>query len=184
MDKALREYDSARADLMRYVDPSTPSNESSSNVRAADHMDNCIFALARAERLSDGLRTAGYGRSASPLTQRQTARLRAFRNTLEHTDERLLKAAAVPMRRIEVGEPYAIRFGNNAMVVGKNALRYDEVVRDARKLYRTVEAVRGPSANAGFWNSKTRTGPSSVGSPAGFRTSNYLRDLSRLLTAH
>lgn len=183
VDKSLREYDSSRADLRRYLDPTTPSTESSSYLRAADHMDNAVTSTSRSLRLAQTLRDNGFGRAARPLTARQSVRLQDFRNTLEHTDERLIKNAQNRMKRIDYAEPYAIRFGNTAMVVGKNVLRCDELVGDIRKLYRTIEAIRGPSTSGTFWNSHTRTdAPAAL--PSGVQRTSATRELMRLLSQH
>jgi hypothetical protein len=55
-DKALREYDAARAELLRLVSPHVGLG-TSSYLRAIDHMENCVSATHRAVLNAQALRT-------------------------------------------------------------------------------------------------------------------------------
>jgi hypothetical protein len=60
-DKALREYDAARAELLLYLEPSE-GLRTSPYLRAIDHMENCIGAAHRAVLNATALRENGVGR--------------------------------------------------------------------------------------------------------------------------
>lgn len=88
IDKALREYDAARAELFLYA--SSLDWGINSYMRAIDHMENCISATHRATLNALALRENRIGRSAPRLTDLQEQRLRYLRNAIEHSDEKLL----------------------------------------------------------------------------------------------
>ena len=88
-DKALREYDAARAELLLYVSPHD-GLRASPYLRAIDHMENCISATHRAVLNARALQANRIGRAGPPLTQLQERRLAYLRNAVEHSDEKLL----------------------------------------------------------------------------------------------
>ena len=89
-DKALREYDAARAELLLYVSPHDGILRTSPYLRAIDHMENCVSAAHRAVLNARALQANKIGRAAPRLTPRQEQRLAFLRDAVEHSDEKLL----------------------------------------------------------------------------------------------
>ena len=90
-DKALLEYDVARADLLSYLDPPKDGTQRlSPYLRAVDRLENCIAATHRAVLNAKALQSRRVGRGGPKLTEAQEQRLRDLRNTIEHSDERLV----------------------------------------------------------------------------------------------
>jgi hypothetical protein len=85
-DKALREYDAARAELVLYLQPSE-GLLTGRYLRAIDHMENCVSATHRAVLNSKALRNNKIGRSGPRLTDRQESHLSRVRNAIEHSDK-------------------------------------------------------------------------------------------------
>ncbi len=69
-DKALREYDAARAELLAFVEPHG-GLRASPYLRAIDHMENCVSATHRAVLNARALREGKIGRAAPRLTALQ-----------------------------------------------------------------------------------------------------------------
>jgi hypothetical protein len=88
-DKALREYNAARAELLLYVAP-PDEFRIGPYLRAIDHMENCVSAIYRAVLNAQALRANKIGRAAPRLTQLQEQRLKGLRDAVEHSDEKLL----------------------------------------------------------------------------------------------
>jgi hypothetical protein len=186
-DKALREYDAARAELLLYVSPHEGLHIGP-YLRAIDHMENCISAIHRAVLNAQALRTNRIGRAAPRLTQLQGQRLARLRHAVEHSEEKLLgrrHGNSPPFDRVD---PYSLRLANTSMVIGKNVLTYKELVSAMTKCHTTIEVIRGVATGTpgpNFPNSKLRT---DVGNPvvrAGtLRPSAYLKELSRLVATH
>jgi len=84
-DKALREYDAARAELLLFVSPRVGLG-TSSFLRAIDHMENCVSAIHRAVLNAQALQANKIGRTGPRLTQRQEQRLAYLRNAIEHSE--------------------------------------------------------------------------------------------------
>ncbi|HLZ24663.1 MAG TPA: hypothetical protein VKQ30_21305 [Ktedonobacterales bacterium] len=189
-DKALREYDAARAELIAYVEQEGPWRLSRYH-RAMDHLENCVNATHRAVLNAKALQRHGIGRSAPRLTERQERRLRLMRHAIEHADERLDPPSGSSWPTFQTGEPYALRLANRAMVIGGNDLTYRELVSAMNKMYRTIEAIRGPSVRPGdVWtNASLRTDPgppphTSQGNVLTLQPSEYMRALTRLMSSH
>jgi hypothetical protein len=186
-DKALREYDAARAELLFYVEPTEGLN-TGHYLRAIDHMENCVSGIHRAVLNSRALRQHKIGRSGPRLTDRQETRIRDVRNTIEHSDEKLLGKRYRNSPPFASREPYSIRMANTSVVIGGSVLTYKELVSAMNKMYRTIEAIRGvpstPSPN--LPNVRLRTEVSTVTPSNGltWRPSEYLRELSRLSVTH
>jgi len=188
IDKALREYDAARAELMLYVVPHE-GLRTSPYLRAIDHMENCVSATHRAVLNGRALQANMVGRSGPRLTALQEQRLSHVRNAVEHSDEKILgrqKFKSSPS--FVAGEPFSLRLANRSMVIGSNVLTYKELVSAMSKAYRTIEAIRGvPTGTPGpNWpNARLRTDPGQAPAHAGsLRPSEYLRELSRLTVTH
>src|ERR1700749_1375824 len=87
-DKALREYDAARAELLLYVSP-FDGLRTSPYLRAIDHMENCVSPTHHAVLNARALRASKIDRAGPRLTPRQEERLAHLRNAIEHSDEKL-----------------------------------------------------------------------------------------------
>jgi hypothetical protein len=187
-DKALREYDAARAELLLYVSPHD-GLRLGPYLRAIDHMENCVSATHRAVLNARALRANKIGRAAPRLTQLQEQRLAHLRNAVEHSDEKLLgKQKFKDSPPFDKVDPYSLRLANTSMVIGKHALTYKELVSAMTKCHRTIETIRGVATGTpgpDFPNAKLRTDPGNpVTSPGQLRPSSYLRELSRLVVTH
>jgi hypothetical protein len=108
-DKALREYDAARAELLDYVSPHDGELRISPYLRAIDHMRNCVGAAARAVLNAKALRDNKIGRSGPRLTDRQDQRLAYLRNAIEHSDEKLLGKKHGKSPVFDKVDPYSLR---------------------------------------------------------------------------
>ena len=188
-DKALREYDAARTELMAYVSARDGAVlHMSPYVRAIDHMENCVSATHRAVLDARALQTNGVGRKGPRLTEGQERRLRGLRNTIEHTDERLIGSTARPKSPVfQPGQPFSLRLANRVMVIGQDMLTYKELVSAMTKIYRTIESIRGPSVRPGetWTNASLRTDAGAPPPNAGsMQPTEYLKALSRLLISH
>jgi hypothetical protein len=189
-DKALREYDAARAELLAFVEPHDNGRlRASPYLRAIDHMENCVSATHRAVLNARALREGKIGRAAPRLTALQEQRLAHLRHAVEHSDEKLLGKqkfkSSPPFDKID---PYSLRLANTCMVIGKHVLTYKELVSAVTKCYKAVEVIRGVPTGTpgpGFPNAKLRTDPGNPVVMAGmFQPSDYLRELSRLAVTH
>jgi hypothetical protein len=185
-DKALREYDAARAEVVLYLEP-TEGMRTSPYIRAVDHMENCVSATHRAVLNAIALQAQGVGKKAPRLTPRQHARLRDVRHAIEHSDERIVgpqsRRQCSPFKR---GESFSLRLANTSMVIGQHVLRYADLVSAMSKMHKTVEVIRGvetgiPGPN--FPNAKLRTDPGSTG-PGTLHPSEYFMQLQRLIVTH
>jgi hypothetical protein len=187
-DKALREYDAARAELLLYIRPSERLR-TGNYLRAVDHMENCVGATHRAVLNSRALRENKIGRGGPRLTDRQETRLRDVRHAIEHSDEKLLGKSHRNSPPFGSGEPYTIRLANSSMVIGSWVLTYKDLLAAMAKMYRTIELIRGVSTGSpgpNFPNVKLRTDVPSVTASSGttWRPSEYLQELSRLTITH
>jgi hypothetical protein len=187
-DKALREYDAARAELLLYLQPSETLH-TGYYLRAIDHLENCVDATHRAVLNSKALRNHKIGRSGPRLTDRQETRLRDVRNAIEHSDEKLLGNWYGKSPPFASEEPYTIRLANSSMVIGGWVLTYRELFSGMTKMYRTIEAIRGVSTGTpgpNFPNVRLRTEGIPVTAPSGpsWRPAEYLKELSRLTVTH
>jgi hypothetical protein len=77
-DKALREYDAARAELLLWVWPHD-GLRTNPYLCAIDHMENCVSATHRAVLNAQALRENKIGRAAPRLTPLQEQRLAHLR---------------------------------------------------------------------------------------------------------
>lgn len=189
-DKALREYDAARAELLLFVSPHDRPRIGP-YLRAIDHMENCVSAAHRAVLNARALQANKIGRAGPRLTQLQDQRLTHVRNAIEHSDEKLLGnqklKASPPFDRID---PYSLRLANTSMVIGKNVLTYRQLVFAMTKCYKTIEAIRGVATGTpgpNFPNARLRTDSGEPMASAGqiqLQPTDYLIELSRLVIAH
>ena len=137
-DKALREYDAARSELITYLEPSD-GLRTGAYLRAIDHVENCVSACHRAALNAKALRVNRVGRSAPRLTRLQEERLAHLRNAVEHSDERLLGPKSKTIPAFSKAEPFSLRLANSSMMIGHHVLTYKQLVAVMTKNYRTVE---------------------------------------------
>lgn|SRR5215211_3730506 len=187
-DKALREYDAARAELLLYVSPHDELRLGP-YLRAIDHMENCVSATHRAVLNARALRANTIGRAAPRLTQLQEQRLKYLRDAIEHSDEKLLgKQKFKNSPPFDKVDPYSLRLANTSMVIGKHVLTYKELVSAMTKCHRTIETIRAVATGTpgpDFPNAKLHTDPGNPVTKAGqLRASSYLKELSRLVVTH
>jgi hypothetical protein len=186
-DKAIREYDATRAELILYLQPSE-GLRTEHYLRAIDHIENCVSATHRAVLNSKALRENKIGRSGPRLTGPQETRLSWVRNAIEHSDEKLLGKQHGNSPPFASGEPYSIRPANTSVVIGGWWLTYRELISAMTKMYQTIEVIRGvPTGTPGpNWpNARLRTEvPAVTPSGATLRPSQYLHELSRLTITH
>jgi hypothetical protein len=123
-DKALREYDAARGELLLYVSPHDGPLRTTPYLRAIDHMENCVGAAHRAVLNARALRANKIGRAARPLTPGQEQRLAYLRHAVEHSDEKLRGKQHGKSLAFDKSDPYSLRLANTCMVIGKNVLAY------------------------------------------------------------
>ncbi|MGH3220782.1 MAG: hypothetical protein ACRDPY_19145 [Streptosporangiaceae bacterium] len=187
-DKALREYDAARAELLLYVSPHDGLLRTTPYLRAIDHMENCVSAAHRAVLNARALQANKIGRAAPRLTPRQEQRLAYLRNAIEHSDEKLLGKEHGKSPAFDKPDPYSLRLANTCMVIGKNVLTYKELVSAMTKCHKTIEVIRGvPTGTPGpaFPNARLRTDPgNSVATSGNLRPTSYLQELNRLMITH
>lgn len=188
-DKALREYDTARAEVLLYVSPQDGLLRATPYLRAIDHMENCISATHRAVLNARALRENKIGRAGPRLTPPQEQRLADVRNAVEHSDEKLLGTQkfkkSPPFGK---ADPYSLRLANACMVIGANVLTYKELVSAMAKCHKTIEVIRGiPTGTPGpaFPNARLRTDPGNpVAAAGGLRPTRNLQELNRLMVTH
>jgi hypothetical protein len=187
-DKALREYDAARAELFVYLAPGEGLLRTSPYLRAIDHMENCVSATHRAVLNARALRANRVGRGGPRLTPLQEQRLYHLRNAIEHSDEKLLGRQHGRSPAFDPVDPYSLRLANTCMVIGKNVLSYRDLVSAMTKCHATIEAIRRvPTGTPGpdFPNTRLRTDPGDPAASRGsLRPSAYLIELNRLMATH
>ncbi|HEY8724643.1 MAG TPA: hypothetical protein VIL92_12400 [Gaiellaceae bacterium] len=124
-DKAVREYRAASEYLSAFVE--TPGVESIEGhtflLRAIDHVENCVDAVARAEGF---LRTSTFAAMATP-DQLETLKtvhegVRAMRHSIQHADERIVKKQRVPE-----GEPLFPAITNDGIYFAGDHLFHGEL---------------------------------------------------------
>jgi hypothetical protein len=187
-DKALREYDAARAELLFYISPQDGQLRVTPYLRAIDHMENCVSAAHRAVLNARALQANEVGRAGPRLTPRQEERLAFLRNAVEHSEEKLLGRRHGRSPAFDKADPYSLRLGNTCMVIGKNVLTYKELVSAMTKCHKTIEVIRGVPTGTpgpGFPNARLRTDPGTQpAAPGSLRPTSYLQELNRLMVTH
>jgi hypothetical protein len=91
-DKTILAYESARAELTRYVERPT-ENFLSPLVRTMDQLETTVDSLWRASRFTGHLRTDPLAPTVDAerlLSDADAQRLRRMRNAIQHSDERVL----------------------------------------------------------------------------------------------
>ncbi len=137
-DKSLREYEAAR-NAFAVLQKEIHQGHISPLFLGIDHLENAITATHRAVLHSEVLRAAGWGRAVRTPTTRQKALLKAMRHHVEHAEDKLHKG------QIAQGQPFMITPKERRMSFGKTTLTYLDLARCITKVYRHIEAIRGPS---------------------------------------
>jgi hypothetical protein len=109
-DKALREYDAARAELIDYVSDIGGGNFNfriSPYVRAVDHMENAVSATHQAVLDLKALHERGVGAKKRLLTELHEERLRKLRHSVEQTNARSVVRSS--RMRLALRGPPALR---------------------------------------------------------------------------
>jgi ribosomal protein L34E len=113
-------------------------------LRAIEHLENCIDATYRAVLNAEALRNNNIGRGAPRLTPRQRASLKAVRDAIEHSDERLLRLSRGPLRPwFQQGQPFSLFVTNTKISIGELVLTYRQLVAAITKCHSTIEKIRG-----------------------------------------
>jgi len=195
-DKALREYDAARFELIDYLDgrdgiPRQRGVRTSPYIRAVDHMENVISALARGMSSRDRLQALGFGRGAARIPAALHQDVVRLRDMIEHADDRLTKGSTRPSRQpFKDQEPYALRLENEWAWMGDWKINYQDLVTLITYLYQFIELLRGvKAAGQDHPQSVTRTTVTFIGTPpaqqgANMYGSDYLWEMSRQSVSH
>jgi hypothetical protein len=141
-DKALREYQAARADLLGYLSSSgaTPQYV----LLAIDHLENCIDATYRAVLNAEALRANNIGLGVPRLTTTQRECLKAVRDAVEHSDDRLLQRTNPTSRPwFQQGQSFSLAVSNTRVDIGKHRLTHKQLAAAITKCCRTIEKIRG-----------------------------------------
>jgi hypothetical protein len=183
-DKALREYDAARAELPRYG--SSDRVDVSAYCRGIDHLENCVSAAHRAVLNTGDLRGQKIGRAAPQLTKRQKDHLKDVRDLIEHSNERIMDNSGSPKRpKFEDIDPVSIRPAATSLVIGAKFLTYRELVAAITKCHRVIEIVLGVSAaEPSIPHAVLRTDSPTIVLGPGVRNSEYLKEIMRLRITH
>ncbi len=151
-DKALRNYDTARFELSDYLDGRDGSSRQSGvrispYIRAVDHMENVVSALARGVSSRERLQTLGFGRGTAKMPDALRLDVVRFRDMIEHADDRLTKENTKASRQPSKDqEPYALRLEDDFAWMGGWKIDYLDLVTVITYLYEFVELLRGVKA--------------------------------------
>ena len=188
-DKALLEYEAARADFDSYV---SGAGSPLPYLRGIDHMENCIDATYRAVRHAEALRLLKIGRGAPAPTKEQRDGLKQVRDAIQHSEDRLLKNSNGPRRpHINPGQAFALFPTNTRVVIGEHALGYRQLASVITKCHRMIERIRGaptvmpttdPTARASGSLAVTITADAPTA--GSFTISQYFREVLRLSITH
>jgi hypothetical protein len=188
-DKALLEYEAARAEFNRYV---SGARSPLPYLRGIDHMENCIDATYRAVRHAEALRSLGIGRGASAPTTAQHDALKDVRDALQHSEDRLLGTSTGPRRpHIHQYQAFAPFPTNTRVIIGQHALGYRQLTFVITKCHRMIERIRGtatatPTTEPATQSSGSLSVAITADAPgeASFTISQYFREVLRLSITH
>jgi len=195
-DKSLREYDAARFELTDYLDgwlaEPRMGLRTSPYIRAIDHMENLVSALARGINCIDRLRARDVDRDGPKVPGALRVDVTRIRDMIEHTDDRLTKPSVKASRpALEQGQPFALRLENEFMVLGNWMVRYEDLVTVLSVLYESVASIRAaPAAGLNHPQAATRTSVVYVGTPPpgwpqmSVTASDHLWEISRQSVSH
>lgn len=187
-DKALLEYEAARADFEKYV---AGAGSPMPYLRGIDHMENCIDAADRAVRHAEALRSLKIRGVAPVATDAQREMLKQVRDAVQHAEDRLLGTSTGKRRpHIIQGQAFALFPTNTRVVIGHHALGYHQLASVITKCHRMIERIRG-APTAMPTNNPPDRGPGSlaveISAESGtgtFSISEYFREALRLTITH
>lgn len=195
-DKALREYDAARFELTDYLSareeiPRRRGIRTSPYIRAVDHVENVLSALARGLSSYDRLQALGYGQDAPRIPGPLREDVVRLRDMIEHADDRLVKKSTKSSRQqFKDEKPYALRLENDFAFIGGWKIDYQDLVTVIAHLYQFIELLRAvKSAGPNHPQSVTRTTVTFIGTPptqeqAGLHGTDYIWELCRQSVSH
>ncbi len=140
-DKALREYDVARFELIDYLNHRNRTARHgavriSPYIRAVDHMENVVSALARGISSRERLQNLGFGRAAPKMPAALRLDIVRIRDMVEHADDRLTKQNVRASRQpFTDQEPYTLRLENDFAWIGDWKIDYLDIVDAITYLY-------------------------------------------------
>jgi hypothetical protein len=173
-DKALRDYEAARADLLNYA---SRRGTLVDYLRAIDHLENCVDAAHRAVLNADALRANRVGTGPGRITDTQKDRVRAVRHAVEHSDERILRRSQSPHRPpFQPGQPFSLFPENTRVTIGQHVLTYRQLTAVITKCHNMIESIRGVPTGM-----PSTPAPGASGS---VYVSDYFRQLMRLSITH
>lgn len=136
-DKAINEYEAARAALADFV-KHRGTGRFSPLFRAADHLENCINATRRAFEFADALRR---NRRVAPIPRHPLPRppevrlIRTLRDTVEHLYDNLKQGKVVP------GQAQFLKPAEKGLEIGSVSVSWLELAALLRRLHALVEYV-------------------------------------------
>jgi hypothetical protein len=141
VDKSLREYDAARAELLlvRSAQRRLPCQPLSARGRPHGELHR---RHPRSVLNAKALLTLGIGRGAATLTTRQESLLSRMPHAIEHSDEKVVGKQFRNSPPFAPGEPYLLRLATTSMILGSNMLPYRDLVSSMSKMHRAVEKIR------------------------------------------
>jgi hypothetical protein len=189
-DKALLEYEAARADFEKYL---SGAGSPVPYLRGIDHLENCIDAAYRAARHAEALRSLRIGRGVPLPTKLQRDALKQVRDAVQHVEERLLKRSTGRNRpHINQGQAFALFPTNTRVIIGEHALGYRQLASVITKCHRMIEKIRGAPTAAPTTKPPGRASGGTVAvniftdPPEGssFTISQYFREVLQLSITH
>lgn len=132
VDKAVREYEQARRELLPFVE----NRESLlALIRTADHLETCVNAVKRAlnnlDRMRQHKQSAAVPRTFWRALRHRESVLRNIRKLVEHMDNALSTGEVVS------GQPTAVSITDrgDAARIGEHTRPFSELAATIRKLY-------------------------------------------------
>ena len=153
-DKAIREYNCARdavqkAEAITFssdpVPPTEVANKAHYVMLGADHLETCLDATHRAVAAVALLRAKGIGATANRPARGAVKRLKAIRDAMQHTLDRLI-AENLRQDRQAFGpdDPYGISPSEHDVTIGaERPLTYVELVALMENCYRAAQVIGG-----------------------------------------
>lgn len=135
-DKACLEYMASRDTMAKFLEQGYADDL----FRAQDHFESCIIALHRAIRFLERLRKMGYKLSdGTPLVPKPRefellhesamSKIRRFRDTIEHIEERIINDA------IDEKSPASIHIGWQKATLGEDTIEYVDLAMWCNLIY-------------------------------------------------
>jgi hypothetical protein len=132
VDKAISEYEAARAQMNRYSQEDTPMRPLVALFRAGSEFENCITSLYRALCLLEAIRRDKVSPKlpdALRATLRAKADVRNFRDAIQHFDDDLANGVPQP------GGNLGIRAHSNRVECARGSILYSDLAGWLRSLH-------------------------------------------------